>query len=152
MVLPSAGASKELLDAVEIVEEYGALCEAMYLMMAADRRVTNSEREVLRGALDILSNGRVRTMHMDAMLDAAARRIATEGASARLDRTLFALQGDVARAEVVLVLAAAVALADRVVAPEEHALLQQLARGLGVEETRANALLEELSAPPPVAP
>ena len=63
--------SADLIEAMQIVEEYGAICEAMYLMMAADDRVVNAEREVLRGALDVLSSGTVRTMHMEAMLDAA---------------------------------------------------------------------------------
>ena len=63
-----------LIEAMDILEQYGALCEALYLMMAADRRVLNVEREVMRGALDIVSDGRVRTAHMEAMIDAAARR------------------------------------------------------------------------------
>ena len=62
----SPGASLDLVEAMHVVEEYGAMCEAMYLIMAADRRVLNVEREVMRGALDVLSDGRVRTAHMEA--------------------------------------------------------------------------------------
>src|SRR5438105_488534 len=68
--------SAELIDALRMVEEWGPFVEAMYLMMAADRRVLNVEREVLRGALAVLSNESVRTRHMEAMLDAATRRVA----------------------------------------------------------------------------
>ena len=66
--------SVALMSAVVWSNTAGAICEAMYLMMAADQRVVQAERIVLRGALDIISDGRVRTMHMEAMLDA---RLAT---------------------------------------------------------------------------
>ncbi|GAC1352220.1 MAG: hypothetical protein NVS3B20_07920 [Polyangiales bacterium] len=153
MLLPAGPkTSQELAEMVEIVEEYGALCEAMYLMMAADHRVSNIEREVLRGALDVLSSGRVRTHHMEAMIEAAMHRMVAEGPAQRLAKVLSVLGEDPARAEVTVVLAAAVAAADSVVVPEEHALLQEMFRGLGISEQRGNDLLSELaqdSVPPP---
>jgi hypothetical protein len=42
MVFPKA--SQNVIEAMQMVEEYGALCEAMFLMMAVDRRVLNVER------------------------------------------------------------------------------------------------------------
>ena len=143
MILPSA--NPNIVEAIQIVEEYGALCEAMYLVMAADRRVFNVEREVLRGALDVLSNGRVRTAHMEAMLDASARRAATEGAEKRLSKVIEALRDDPIRAESTVVLAAAVAAADGHIVPEEHAIFNALARGLDIDEKRANDLLSTLT-------
>lgn len=128
-----------------MLEQYGALCEAMFLMMAADRRVLNVEREVLRGALDVLSEGRVRTAHMEAMLDAAARRLAEEGPAKRRQAVIDALRDDPVRAETTLVLAAAVAAADGHIAPEEHELFDALARGLELGEDRAAEILEELT-------
>jgi uncharacterized tellurite resistance protein B-like protein len=139
IVLPGPATSAELIDALEVVEEWGAFVEAMYLVMAADRRVLNVEREVLRGALAVLSNERVRTRHMEAMLDAAARRYATEGEEARL-----ALNGHRARAETAVVVAAAVAAADHRVVPAEAAILRRLEEGLGVETGRVNAILADL--------
>lgn len=135
--------SVDLIEAMHIVEEYGAMCEAMYLMMAVDQKVVNAEREVLRGALDVLSSGRVRTVHMDAMLDAAARRIGAEGTKRRLAKVIEALKGDAARAEVTVILAAAVAAADNRIVPEEHALLNELFVGLEIDETRANQILRD---------
>src|SRR5437870_13250220 len=76
IVIPTMTTSQELVDALRLVEEWGAFVEAMYLMMAADRRVMNVEREVLRGALLLLSEERVRTRHMEAMLGAATRKVA----------------------------------------------------------------------------
>ncbi|GAC1558839.1 MAG: hypothetical protein NVS3B10_17870 [Polyangiales bacterium] len=140
MPLPKA----DLVEATQIVEEWGAFCEAMYLMMAADRRVLNVEREVLRGALAVLSDDRVRTMHMDAMLDAAARKVAAEGLDRRLAKVIEVLKEDQARAETTVILAAAIAAADDRVVPEEHALLAKMFAGLEIDQARADALLAEL--------
>lgn len=143
MVLISQ-ATADLADAIEVVEEYGSMCEAMYLMMAADGRVKNIERQVMRGALDILSDDRVRSAHMESMIDAAARRVAEHGAEWCLRRVVEALRGDPVRAETTVVLAAAVAAADGRVTPEEHSLLQKLAAGLSIDEKHAQQLLDEL--------
>ena len=139
-------ARPDLAEAMELMQQYGAMCEALYLMMAADRRVLNVEREVLRGALDVISNGRVRTAHMEAMIDAAARRVAEEGEEQRLARVIEVLAADPVRAETTLLLAAAVAAADRRITPEEHRVFSTLAEGLNIDEQRADALLEELNA------
>jgi tellurite resistance protein len=146
MVLPSA--APNVVEAVEIVEEYGDLCEVMYLVMIADRRVLNVEREVLRGALDILSNGRVRTAHMDAMLDASARHIGKLGEEKCLARLIEVLRTDPVKAETTVVLAAVVAVADGDLTPEEEELLQKLATGLEIDEVHATQILEELSSRP----
>jgi tellurite resistance protein len=132
-------------EAVQILDEYGSMCEAMYLVMAADGRVFNVERAVMRGALDVVSNGRVRTRHMEAMVDASARASAQEGQTARLQKVVDALRDDPLRAETTLVLAAAVAAADGKIAPEEHVMFDALAKGLEIDEERATQLLEELT-------
>ena len=147
MVVPglaTASATQELMDALRLVEEWGAFVEAMYLMMAADRRVMNVEREVLRGALLVLSGERVRTRHMEAMLDAAMRRVMAEGPEKRLAAVIAALKDYPARAESAVVVAAAVAAADGRIVPEESALLAELARGLGIDEARAEKILNEM--------
>jgi len=113
--------------------------------MAADRRVMNVERDVLRGALLLLSEERVRTRHMEAMLDAAMRRVMTEGPEKRLAVVIEALKGNPARAESAVVVAAAIAAADQRVVPEEHALLAALSKGIGVDSKRAEAILEEMA-------
>jgi tellurite resistance protein len=134
----------DVVEAMAVVQEYGDMCEAMYLMMAADRRVRNVEREVMRGALDVLSDNRVRTAHMEAMIDASARRAARHGADACLARVIESLRCDPVRAETTVVLAAAVAVADDEVTPAEHELLRRLVTGLQLGEERANEILEEL--------
>src|SRR5512146_2808515 len=97
MVFPSA--APNVVEAVTIVEEYGALCEAMFLVMVSQKRMLNVQRQLLRGALDVLSSGRVRTAHMEAMLDAASKRLAEEGFEKRCKRVVEQLSEDQVRAE-----------------------------------------------------
>jgi tellurite resistance protein len=78
---------------------------------------------------------------MEAMLDAAMRKVAAEGTTKRIAAVIEALRGSPAKAESALVVAAAVAAADLRVVPEEHALLAELARGFGIDEARAEELL-----------
>jgi tellurite resistance protein len=145
MLMPATTpTSQDLIDAMHLVEEWGAFCEAMYLMMAADRRVMNVEREVLRGALAVLSGERVRTRHMEAMLDAAMRKVASEGTEKRLQKVIEALREHPARAQSAVVVAAAIAAADNRVVPEEHELLTRLFKELDIDEARATEILADL--------
>jgi tellurite resistance protein len=138
-------AAHDLMEALRLVEEWGTFVEAMYLMMAADRRVLNVEREVLRGALAVLSDETVRTRHMEAMLDAAMRKVAREGEEKRIAKVIEELKDDPARAEAAVVLAAAIAAADSRVVPAEHALLMRLCEGLGISEEREKAILQDIA-------
>jgi hypothetical protein len=78
----------ETIELMSILAEYGPLCEAMYLMMSADGKIGNDEREVLRGALRNLSGDSIRTMHMEAMLDAAGKNVADHGRTARMQEVV----------------------------------------------------------------
>lgn len=125
-----------------IVAEYGPLAEAMYLMMSADGEVSGEEREVLKGALRNLSGDAVRGVHIESMLDAAAKAVAKDGREVRMKEVIGQLNADPARAEVAFVLAAAVAFADDAIADEENETLNDFAEGLGIDEARANELLD----------
>jgi tellurite resistance protein len=149
MVFPSAAPT--VIEAVTVVEEYGALCEAMFLVMAVEKRMLNAQRELLRGALDVLSNGRVRSSHMEAMLDAASKRLAEDGIELRRQRVIAALRDDPVRAETMLVLAGAIAAADGKVSDREQELLDHFVEGLGVGQDRLSEILRELTAPQPTA-
>jgi tellurite resistance protein len=143
IVMP-AGVTKDVAETMQLLAEYGPLCEAMYLMMSADGHVTNDEREVLKGALRNLSDDRLRSSHIESMLDEASKRVGEHGQKARLFEVADALREDPARAEVAFVLAAAIAFADNVIADEENELLSALAERLGIDEHRANHLLDEV--------
>ena len=147
IVLDKPGAvSAEAAELVQCVADYGGLCEAMYLMMSVDGQVANEEREVLKGALRNLSFDEIRGIHIEAMLDSAARRVAEQGRQKRLDSVVEELREDPTRAEVAFVLAAAIAFADNVIHDAENDLLNELAEGLGIDEARANELLDQAEA------
>ncbi len=138
--------SVEAAELMSVTTEYGPICEAMYLMMSADGKITNDEREVLKGALRNLSADTVRSLHIEAMLDESTRKVAEQGRDARLRDVIQHLHEDPARAEVAFVLAAAIAFADNAIADEENETLNAFAEGLGIDETRANELLDSVEA------
>ena len=145
-VVFSGAATAEAAEAAAIEAEYGALTEAMYLMMSADGHVTDDEREVLKGALRALSSDTVRSAHIEVLLDAAARQLAEHGRPARMADVIAQLHDDPARAEVAFVLAAAIAFADSAIADQENDTLNELAEGLGIDEGRASTLLDGVEA------
>ena len=142
VLTPNVGS--DVAETMQLLAEYGPLCEAMYLMMSADGHVTNDERDVLKGALRNLSDDRLRSVHIESMLDDASKRIVDQGRDKRLSEVATVLHEDPARAEVAFVLAAAIAFADNVIADEENELLNMLAESLGIDEERANILLDEV--------
>ena len=142
--LPVANLPPQAMELLAVTAEYGALCEAMYMMMAADGKVTEAERDVLKGALRTLTEDSVRSVHIEAMLDSATKRLVAEGRETRLAAVIDALCKDPVKAEVALVLAAAVAFADDVLHPEEDAFLQRLAEGLHIDGLRTHELVEQL--------
>jgi uncharacterized tellurite resistance protein B-like protein len=143
-IVAPANLSAEDAELAHVVAEYGPLSEAMYLMMSADGTIAADEREVLKGALRNLSNDAIRSVHIDAMLDEAAKNAASQGRAERLRDVVAGLHEDRARAEVAFVLAAAVAFADNAIADEENDTLNELAEGLGIDEERANQLLDDV--------
>lgn len=134
--------SPDAIEMLNVLAEYGPLCEAMYLMMSADGRITADEREVLKGALRNLSGDTIRTAHIEALLDASGKKVAEHGRDKCLEEVVNDLRDDPARAEVTFVLAAAIAFADNAIADEENETLNALAEGLGIDEARANELLD----------
>jgi uncharacterized tellurite resistance protein B-like protein len=138
--------SPEAAELMAVAAEYGPICEAMYLMMSADGKISNDERDVLKGALRNLSGDTVRSVHIEAMLDQAAKNVADQGRDARLRAVIAHLHEDGARAEVAFVLAAAIAFADNAIADEENETLNAFAEGLGIDEARANQLLDSVEA------
>jgi len=146
VIAPSPNMSPDAVEMIQVLTEYGPLCEAMYLMMSADGKVTNDEREVLKGALRNLSGDGLRTTHIEAMLDAASKNCAEHGRDKRMQDIINTLHEDKVRAEVAFVLAAAIAFADNAIADEENETLNTMAEGLGIDEARANELLDTVEA------
>jgi uncharacterized tellurite resistance protein B-like protein len=144
--IAAMGLDPEAAANAAVMAQYGPICEAMYLMMSADGTISTEEREVLRGALRNLSEDSIHSAHIDAMLDAAAKAVTEQGRDARLQEVVDHLADDPARAEVAFVLAAAIAFADSAIADEENETLDRFAEGLGIDEARANELLDSVEA------
>jgi tellurite resistance protein len=143
-IVAAPGVNADTAELMTIVAEYGPLCEAMYLMMSADGKISSDEREVLKGALRNLSGDTIRTAHMESMLDTAGKNVADHGREARMKQVIEDLHEDKTRAEVAFVLAAAIAFADNAIADEENETLNTFAEGLGIDEGRANELLDDV--------
>lgn len=149
MVLSSAYAtltragllSPEEMSAVRKVEP---VAETMYLMMSVDGHLAPSEQDAIRGALRGLTQELLHSGTIDVMLESFARKVAEQGRDARLREVARAIADDPETTEAAFTLAAAVALADDHVADSENELIRQLAEWLGLDERRAEALLDQL--------
>jgi tellurite resistance protein len=158
-LLEAGGAPSIVLTGPEAVRQQGhplegdeeakalfdATFEAMFIMLCADGVAGDEEKEVLRGAMRELTAGVVRSAQIEQLAVAAAERIQKEGMKARLEACAKALKGETLAAEAAFVLAAVMAFADEEVADEENDVLNDFADLLGLEDDRANALLDELA-------
>ncbi len=142
MVAVSVGAEQGASNADAVAAELAPLLEAMYLMMSADGEISTEEREVLVGAMRNLSGGDLDGEVIDKLLERARANAESHGRESRLRQVVDDLAKDKARAEVAFVLAAAIAFADNAIADEENETLDALAEGLGIDEARADELLD----------
>ena len=120
------------------------LAETMFLMMSADGKIEEAERDVVRGAIRGLSDNLLRSGTINVMLETYQKRLDEQGRDARLHEIADEISGEPSEAEGAFALAAAVALADEDVADEENALINQLAEWFGISEERAGEILDQL--------
>jgi tellurite resistance protein len=120
------------------------LAETMFLMMSADGKIEDAERDVVRGAIRGLSDNLLRTGTINVMLENYAKRLEEQGRDERLREIADEIAEEPSEAEGAFALAAAVALADEEVADEENALINQLAEWFGISEERADEILDQL--------
>lgn len=124
---------------------FEALFEAMFLMVVADGKVADEERDVLRGATRTLTDNRIRTAHIEKLFEECAGRL-DEGVKARLETIADVLKDDPALRDAAFSLAAAIAFADSEIEDEENELINDLADVLGLDADRADELLNQLQA------
>jgi tellurite resistance protein len=120
------------------------IAETMFLMMAADDTVTDTERDAVRGAIRGLSNDVIRSGTVRVMLESFEKRLVEHGRDRRLREIAEELSAEPNEAEAAFSLAAAVALADDEVADEENLFINQLAEWFGIDEARASVILDRL--------
>lgn len=133
--------SPEEAGALNRVEPLG---ECMFLMMSADGRVTDHERDAVRGAIRGLTDDLLRSGTIQVMLESFERRLKEHGRDQRLHEIAEELSDDPAEAEAAFALAAAVALADDEVADAENEFINQLAEWFGISESRSTEILDQL--------
>lgn len=141
-IVPSGPKSPTEMIEEQIRTEWASLVEAMYIMMSADGEVSEAETDVLRGAVRALSDDGVRSAQLNAMLAEAKERVEASDPKKRLQEVTREIREDRAKAEVTFVLASAVAFADDAIFDQENELVTELAELLGIDETRANELLD----------
>lgn len=121
------------------------LAEAMYLMMSADGKLAEAERDAVRGAIRGLTSDLLRSGTINVMLESYAQRLAEQGRDARLQEIAGELAEERSEAEAAFALAAAVALADDEVTDEENDFINQLAEWFGIAPERAGQILDQLA-------
>ena len=117
------------------------VAEAMYLVMSVDRRVSDVERDTLRGAIRTLTDGELGTQAMENMIAEFEQALARDGIEVRLDAIASTLYGDRDDMELAVALAAAVATADSELDPSEQHTIEALAERLGISGPRLERLL-----------
>jgi len=139
-------ARQGLLSAEETtaLERVDPLAETMYLMMAADGKVHDSEKDAIRGAIRGLTGDVLRSGIIESMLSNYADKLTAQGRENRLEEIAERLSESPLEAETAFSLAAAVALADDDVAEAENELINQLADWFEIGKSRAEEILDEL--------
>jgi tellurite resistance protein len=131
-------------DEVGALNRVDPLAETMFLMMSADGKVTETERDAVRGAIRGLTGDGLRSGTIKVMLENYELRVREEGRDERLRQIAETIAEEPTEAESAFALAAAVALADDEVADEENALINQLAEWLGISPERTAEILDQL--------
>jgi len=121
-----------------------AVAEILFLVIAADEQIMDTEVAALRGAIRGLTGDALNDGIVDVMLEAYALRLHEEGRDQRL-RSVAKSISDPVEAESALSLAAAVALADDDVADSESAVVTLLADAFGFDDAQRRAILGRLS-------
>jgi tellurite resistance protein len=122
------------------------LAETMFLMMAADGKLTKDEQDAVRGGIRGLTDDALHSGTITVMLENYQRRLDEEGRDERLRQIADSIADLPSEAESAFALAAAVALADDDVAEEENAFINQLAGWFGIDPERSSAILDQLDA------
>jgi tellurite resistance protein len=126
-----------------LAERVRPFAETMYLVLASDSKISEPERNVLRGALRSLTDGALSTSTLDAMLTHFEQQRQRQGLDVRLDALASQLYADRTDAKLALGLAIAAADSDDGVGPAERAVIEALAERLRIGEVELQALLRE---------
>ncbi len=136
------------------VARVAPMAETMFLVMAADGKISEGEMDAIRGAVRDLTDGLLQEGTIKVLLENFQRSLDAEGRASRLAAVASSIKHSSEDAEGAFALAAAVAMADHEVAYAENQLLIELSQLLGIGSQRAHVILDQLdeersSEPPP---
>lgn len=120
------------------------VAETMFLVIAADEQVMDTEMAALRGAIRGLAGDVLSDEIVQIMVESFARRLKDEGKEKRL-KAIASLVSDPSEAKSALALAAAVALADGQVATVENEVIVELQHCFSLSDSEVKAVLGELA-------
>lgn len=130
-----------------VVGRIAPVAELLFLVMSADGTCGDAERATLRGALRVLSDHQLRTHTVEALLDRFERQLRADGQATRLAHVTGRLSADPLDADAALAAAAAIAVADGAITPDERALLEEVSEALGIGPRRLAGLLGPVDQP-----
>ena len=126
------------------INRVSPFAETMYLMMMADGDASESERDAIRGALQVLTHGLLDRSVLDDILKRCEVEAREQGVEARLQAIGARLCGDRLDRETAFTLAAAVAMADDQVVEQESLLVESIAEWYGISARRCTDILQQL--------
>jgi len=126
------------------LERFSPFAETMYLMMMIDGDADKSELDVIRGAINILTDGLLGSDSLDKIFKRCAEVAANHGVEQRLQHIGAHLSADKLDRETAFTLAAAVAIADNEVAEEEAELVRLIAEWYGISDSRCEEILQQI--------
>jgi tellurite resistance protein len=132
------------VEEVAALTRVDPLAETMYLMMSADGKIAEEERDAIRGAIRGLTDGILHSGTINVMLENYAKQANEEGRDERLRQIAEEIAEEPSEAEGAFALAAAVAMADQEIADEENEFINQLAEWFGISEDRSAEILDQL--------
>lgn len=138
-------AREGLLSAEEnaALARVAAPAETMFLVMAADEQVTDTELAALRGAIRGLTGDVLSDELVVFMMEKFARQLHDDGLEKRL--ATIAEELDDIEAQNAFALAAAVALADNQFSSEEGTVISKVQRALGLSDADVQNVLGQLA-------
>lgn len=141
-------------EAETLLRRVAPFLELLYLMMQADGKCDERERQLLRGVARTLCGAELSGATVERQLLGFDANQAAVGAASRLEEVAGQLCSDRLDAEAAFTLTTTMALADEAVAVPERVVLEQLADVLGISASRARELVAQrpLTAPTRPAP
>ena len=128
------------------IERVTASAESMFLVIAADQQVTDTEFMALRGAIRGLTSDVLSDDIVHLMMEKYARQLLDEGLEQRLQAIAATL--DPIEAQNVFSLAAAVALADDELVAAENLVIEKMRLAYNLTDAQVSSIVGELKQDP----